>query len=46
MKMGQFRKDFFGNFEILEHHFLSEHFQNVSVVQPVIRLWTVFLELN
>ena len=38
VKMGQFRKDFVGNFEILEHPFLSEHFQNVSVVQSVIRL--------
>ena len=30
--------DFFGIFEILEHVFLSEHFQNVSVVQSSSRL--------
>ena len=30
--------DFFGIFEILEHPFLSEHFQNVSVVQSRSRL--------
>ena len=30
-KKGQFRKDSFWIFEILEHPFLSEHFQNVSV---------------
>ena len=28
----QFREDFFEFFEISEHPFLSEHFENVSVV--------------
>ena len=31
-KKGQFCKDFFGISEILEHHFPSKHFQNLSVV--------------
>ena len=33
-----FRKDFFGIFKILEHSFLSEQSQNVSVVQSGSRL--------
>ena len=37
-KKGQFRKVFFGSFKILEHPFLSEHFQNASVVQSSGRL--------
>ena len=32
-KKGQFCKDVFGIFEILEYPFLFEHFENVSVVQ-------------
>ena len=32
-KRGQFRNDFLWIFKILEDVFLSEHFQNVSVVQ-------------
>ena len=31
-KRGQFRNDFLWIFKILEDVFLSEHFQNVSVV--------------
>ena len=31
-KKGQFCEDFFGISEILEHHFPSKHFQNLSVV--------------
>ena len=42
VKMGQFYKDFFGIFKILEHSFLSVHFQNVSVVQSGRRLRTFF----
>ena len=34
-KKRQFRKDFFYNFKILEHPFLSEHFQNVSISSVV-----------
>ena len=44
-KKGKFCKDFFGSFEILEHPSLSEYFQNVSVVQSVSRLYTIFLQL-
>ena len=32
-KKGQFSKDFFDVFEILEYPLLFEHFQNVSIVQ-------------
>ena len=44
-KKGQFRKKHFEIFEILQNSFLSEHFQNVSVVQPGSRLWTIFVQL-
>ena len=44
-KEGQFRKDVFGIFEILEYTFLFEHFQNVSVVQFDSRLSHLFVQL-
>ena len=44
-KKGQFRKKRFEIFEILQNPFLSEHFQNVSVVQPGSRLRTIFVQL-
>ena len=37
-KKGQFGKDIFGAFEILEYPFLFKHFPNVSVVQFSSRL--------
>ena len=44
-KKGQFRKYFFGICKILEHPFLSEHFQHVSVVQSGSRLKAVSVKL-
>ena len=44
-KKGQFRKVFFGVFEILKITSFSEHFQNVSVVQSRSRLYTVLVQL-
>ena len=37
-KKAHFRKDFLKMFEILEHSFLTEHVQNLSVVQSACRL--------
>ena len=37
-KKAHFRKDFFEIYEISEHLFLSEHSQNVSIVQSNSRL--------
>ena len=45
-KKAQFCKYFFGIFENLEHPFLSEHSQNVSVMQSGSRLWTIFVQLQ
>ena len=44
-KKGDFRKYFFGISETLEHSFLSEHSQNVSVVQHGSRRQTIFVQL-
>ena len=42
-KKALFRKDFFGNFEILEHPLYSKHSQSASVVQSG-RLQTIFVQ--